>query len=179
MPSDLFNCSLGVILQTVIVTLSFRRASSQAEAEMMKLKRLAYKPTEGSTKTAEAPQCFISSSKIETPSYLPQAPPFLRIFFQDKVSTSCVLSYRSLHTLRLISVWITLHGFTQSKIWCQRMFNELQRGNHQHRSKFKFHTNASQCFMGRTAANQPTFYSYLFLICIWIFFYATSTSICF
>lgn len=122
---------------------------------------------------------FISSCEIQTLSSLPQAPPFLRIFFQDGISASQLLSYRSLQTLRLISAWIKLYGFTQLKIWCQRMFNEFQRGNHQHRSEFKFHTNASQCFMGRTAANQHTFYSCLFLICIWTVFYATSSSICF
>ena len=102
---------------------------------------------------------FISNCEIHTLSFLPKAPPFLRLSFQDKTSNSYILSHSSLQTLRLTSAWIMLHGFIESKIWCQRMFNELQRGNHQHRSEFKFHTNASQCFMGRTAANQPTFYS--------------------
>lgn len=125
------------------------------------------------------PLASYPAMRIKLRSSLPQAPPFLRIFFQDRISISQRLSYRSIQTLRLISAWITLYGFTQSEIWCQRMYNEFQRGNHQHRSEFKFHTNASQCFMGRIAANQPTFYGCLFLICIWIFFYATSTSICF
>lgn len=112
---------------------------------------------------------FISSCENQTQKLPPQAPPFLRIFFQDRISISQRLSYRSIQTLRLISAWITLYGFAQSKIWCQRMFNEFQRGNHQHRSEFNFTLMPASASWAELQPTNLHFMAVFSLICIWIF----------